>query len=135
MVSAVQRPQTPDEMTLCMVSPPLYVMQLHNTSVAHTCCTHGPYVLSTLTVCTGVMLVCISHFLSDIQRETLLHFSARLGLARLTEYLLSLGGTKALIVTNLAGLTPADTAQNASHDALADLLRYVRIIPYWSIAT
>ncbi|XP_062922192.1 A-kinase anchor protein 13-like isoform X1 [Mobula hypostoma] len=59
---------------------------------------------------------------ASIPRETLLHFTARLGLSRLASFLLQQpGGQEALSITNLDGATPINLAAQRGFHGLQEL--------------
>ncbi|XP_059808918.1 A-kinase anchor protein 13-like isoform X4 [Hypanus sabinus] len=59
---------------------------------------------------------------ASIPRETLLHFTARLGLSRLASFLLQQpGGQEALSITNLDGATPINLAAQRGFHGLEEL--------------
>lgn len=60
---------------------------------------------------------------ADQERETLLHFGARLGLKDFILHVLTLPeGEEALNVKNVSGLLPLDVATNACYGELAQML-------------
>jgi hypothetical protein len=59
----------------------------------------------------------------DEQRETLLHFSARLGLTKFTDHLMKLtGGRTAALTSNEDGEQPIDVARRMGHGEIVDLM-------------
>lgn len=61
---------------------------------------------------------------SDLNpQETLLHFSARRGLLRVTRFLLQQAGARgALRLANRQGFTPSAVAESRGHECLRELL-------------
>ena len=70
-------------------------------------------------------------------RETLFHFSARLGLQQVTEFLMyQPGSLDALSLQNNEGLLPIDIAQERTDDKLINtLMGYVFSLAFISIKT
>lgn len=68
-------------------------------------------------------------------KETLLHLTMRLGLLKLSQYLLSQpGGTVAIILPNEDGFTPLDLALQNGHSRLVDVFSKTQVIHPFEIS-